>query len=160
MATSAAPSPTTTVSVSRDIAASPDTVWALIADLPRMGDWSPESTGGSWAKGATGPKLGAHFKGTNANGAKKWNTHSVVTACEPARAFAFDVSAVGFKVATWRYLIEATDSGCTVTETWTDSRGWVVKTVGTQKSGVKDRADSNRAGMEKTLENLAAAVES
>jgi uncharacterized protein YndB with AHSA1/START domain len=34
------------VSVSRDVSATPEEVWKLITDLPRMGEWSPENKGG------------------------------------------------------------------------------------------------------------------
>ena len=37
------------VSVTREISATPEVLWAMIADLPRMGGWSPENTGGRWA---------------------------------------------------------------------------------------------------------------
>jgi len=150
---------TVSVSVSRSIAAPTDQVWALISDLPRMGDWSPENNGGHWAKGADGPELGARFKGSNGSGRRRWSTDVVVTSCEPGRAFAFDVTALGLAVATWGYAVEPTDDGCTVTETWTDTRGWIVKTVGGALSGVNDRATFNRAGMETTLAELAATAE-
>ncbi|HAS09465.1 MAG TPA: SRPBCC family protein, partial [Acidimicrobiaceae bacterium] len=52
------------VSVSREIAAPPQRVWELISDITRMGEWSPETTGGKWLKGATGPAVGARFRGT------------------------------------------------------------------------------------------------
>jgi hypothetical protein len=149
-----------TVSVSKAIAAPPDKVWALISDLPRMGEWSPENTGGSWASGATGPAVGARFKGTNTNGKRRWSTAVKVTTCEPASAFAFDVSALGLPIATWRYEIEPTESGCTVTESWTDRRGGLAKLLGGPVSGVADRPDHNRAGMEATLDGLAAEAES
>ena len=42
------------VVVTKDIAAPAATVWALVSDLPRMGEWSPENCGGQWVKGATG----------------------------------------------------------------------------------------------------------
>jgi len=61
---------TALVSVSRDVSATPEEVWKLITDLPRMGEWSPENRGGTWAKGATGPAVGAHFAGKNKNGKK------------------------------------------------------------------------------------------
>ena len=89
------------MSVTRDIAAPPDHVWTMVADLARMGEWSPENTGGQWVKGATGPGLGARFKGTNANGKRNWSTNIVVTECEQGRRFSFDVSSFGFAVATW-----------------------------------------------------------
>jgi uncharacterized protein YndB with AHSA1/START domain len=147
------------VSVTRDIAAPPDKVWSMVSELSRMGEWSPENTGGQWVKGADGPGVGARFKGTNANGKRSWNTNIVVTECDQGRRFTFDVSSYGFGVATWSYGIEASPAGCTVTETWTDRRGWIVKTAGSSISGVKDRADFNRSSMEQTLANLAAAAE-
>ena len=62
---------TTNVSVTRDIAASPAKVWEMLSDLPRMGEWSPENTGGKWVRGATGPAVGARFVGSNRNGKKR-----------------------------------------------------------------------------------------
>ena len=147
------------VTVSRPIAAPPERVWELVSDLPRMGDWSPENTGGTWMKGATGPAVGARFKGTNAQGKRQWKTDVKITACEPSTAFAFDVSAAGLPVATWSYAIEPAASGCVVTETWTDNRGLIARTIGGLVSGVSDRATHNRSGMEATLAALADAVE-
>ncbi len=149
----------TVISVDRAIEAPADAVWALVSDLPRMGDWSPEATGGSWIKGADGPRVGAEFKGSNARGRRRWSTVAKVTACDPGRTFSFDVKAGGMKVANWCYDLEPTATGCTVTETWTDTRGWLITKIGTLVSGVSDRATHNRAGMETTLGNLAAAVE-
>ena len=59
---------------SRDIAAPAEKVWELVADLPRMGEWSPENAGGKWMNGSTGPALGAVFKGNNRNGIRRWST--------------------------------------------------------------------------------------
>lgn len=50
------------VSVTQEIAAAPERIWALVTDLPRMNEWSPENNGGEWSEGATGPALGARFK--------------------------------------------------------------------------------------------------
>lgn len=148
----------TTVSVHQDIAAAPDVVWGLISDITRMGEWSPESTGGTWVKGATGPVVGARFKGKNRNGRKSWSTDCTVVEAEPGRTFAFAVTSGPFSVATWRYDIEPTSTGCTVTETWVDDRGRIVTFLGKPVSGVADRAEHNRAGMAETLRRLAEAV--
>ena len=150
------------VSVNRDIAAPPSAVWPLIIDLPRMGEWSPEATGGTWMKGATAAAMGTKFRGTNTNTAnnKKWSTIAKVVAFEAEREFAFEISAVGMKVARWDYTIEPTSAGCTVTETWTDYRSQLIVKLGGFVSGVADRSTHNRAGMETTLANLAKAVES
>ncbi len=54
--------------VGRDIEAPAHDVFALVSDLTRMGEGSPENAGGTWIKGSTGPALGAVFQGTNRNG--------------------------------------------------------------------------------------------
>jgi hypothetical protein len=146
------------ISASRPIAAPADQVWSMVSDLPRMGEWSPENTGGSWTHGASGPAVGATFKGTNANGKKRWSTQVKVTTCEPGRAFGFAVSAAGFSVASWDYTIEADPSGCVVTETWTDTRNWLATKLGGLASGVNDRETFTRGSIETTLANLASAV--
>ena len=147
------------VSVHRDIAAPPDRVWSMVSDVTRMGEWSPESESATWLGGAKGPHAGAKFRGVNRNGKRKWETEATVVEAEPGRLFAFRVTAAGFKVAEWRYTFEPTDSGCRVTETWIDQRGRIAKALGKPVSGVADRATHNRAGMEKTLDQLKAAAE-
>jgi uncharacterized protein YndB with AHSA1/START domain len=148
------------VSVTKDIAASAETLWAMVSDVTRMGEWSPENEGGEWLGNATGPQTGATFRGTNRNGKRKWQTVATILDAEPGRAFSFRVKAAGgLKVAEWRYAFEPTATGCRVTETWVDQRGFLVKSLGKPVSGVGDRAAHNRAGMEQTLERLAAAAE-
>lgn len=146
------------IEVSRTIAATPEQVYALVSDLPRMGEWSPENTGGKWIKGATGPAVGAKFQGTNALGKKKWKTISKVTTATPGKEFAFDVTAAGMKVAGWGFSIAAAEGGSTVTHHWDDHRNALIAKLTGLALGVKDRASHNRANMEKTLEGLAGAV--
>ena len=150
------------VSVQREIQAPAAAVWALISDVTRMGDWSPETTSCAWIKGASGPAVGARFKGLNKNGSKTWSTVCKVTAADPGRAFVFDVDVGPLGVAEWAYRIEPDvgGTGCTVVETWTDRRGGLVKKLGKPLSGVADRVTHNRAGMETTLARLATAAES
>jgi hypothetical protein len=146
------------VEVSKVIAATPEQLYALVSDLCRMGEWSPENTGGAWVKGATGPAVGAKFEGTNQLGKKKWKTLSTVAIADPAREFAFDVTAAGMKVARWGYRLEAVDRGTNVTQYWDDHRNAVIRKMTGLALGVKDRAAHNTAGMEQTLDRLAAAV--
>jgi uncharacterized protein YndB with AHSA1/START domain len=148
------------VSVTREIAAPADQIWAMVSDLPRMGEWSPENEGATWLRGATGPLPGATFRGTNRNGKKTWSTEGTVVEVEPGRLFTFRTKAAGFKVAEWRYAFETTATGCRVTETWIDQRGRLAKILGTPVSGVSDRTSHNRASMEQTLDRLKEAAES
>ena len=59
----------------------PAEVWAALADITRMGQWSPECIAGRWVGGATGPAVGAKFEGDNiaklaGRTVKKWTTTS------------------------------------------------------------------------------------
>lgn len=147
------------VTVSRDVSAPPDAVWAMIADLPRMGDWSPENEGGEWIGGANGPVPGAKFRGRNRHEGKSWKTVSRVVDAESGRRFSFVVKAAGMPVAEWAYDIEPTDAGCRVTESWTDRRPGFFKPLAAKATGVPDRPEHNRVTMEQTLERLASAAE-
>lgn len=147
------------IEVSTEVSASPEVVWDMVTDLPRMGEWSPESQGGKWRDGVTKPAVGARFAGANRNGLFRWRTTAIVVEMVPKSTFAFDVSFLGIPVANWRYDIEPTDSGCTVTETWTDRRARWFSAVGLVGTGVGDRSTHNRGTMERTLAALASAAE-
>ena len=84
--------------MTREINAPADRVWAMVSDLPRMGEWSPENAGGKWLGGATGPKSGAKFRGLNRIGKRKWNTMVTVVVADPGRRFTFRVGTMGINV--------------------------------------------------------------
>lgn len=148
------------VVVSRRMAASPERVWALIADVTRMGEWSPETTKCRWIGKVNGPQVGARFVGQNRNGKRRWATPCVVTECSPGRAFSYRVNVGPIQIATWTYGIEPTDGGCVVTESTLNLENKVVAKMGDLLTNVKNRAEHNRANMEVTLARLAAAAES
>jgi ribosome-associated toxin RatA of RatAB toxin-antitoxin module len=148
------------VSVSREIAASPEQLYEMVADVTRMGEWSPECEGGTWLGDATGPAPGAKFRATNRVGKRSWKTVSTVTTADPGRHFSFVVTAGPMKAAAWTYSFQPAANGCLVTESWDDLRpGWFKKVTGLA-TGVRDRPDHNRTGMEQTLANLAQSAES
>jgi ribosome-associated toxin RatA of RatAB toxin-antitoxin module len=135
-------------------------VWAIVSDVTRMCEFSPENTGCEWIKGSTEPSVGARFRGTNENGKKQWKTDATVVEAEPGKSFAFVVKAGPISVARWEYRIDAIHGAeCRVTETWTDQRNALSTFISGRVSGVADRASHNRAGMETTLARLAAAAE-
>ena len=144
--------------LSKVIAASPEALYALVSDLPRMGEWSPENNGGRWLKGATGPGVGAKFKGKNSRGWRRWQTLVTVVTADPGREFTFDVTSTGLRVARWGYRFATVEGGTEVTEYWTDHRSPVVAKITGVMVGVADRTAHNRTSMERTLERLAAAV--
>ncbi len=134
-------------------------MYDLVSDLPRMGEWSPENTGGTWVGGAEGPVVGARFKGSNKSGPFRWRTDVVVTVARPGEEFAFDVTSGPFKIANWDYRFEQEGNKTLVVETWTDHRIPVVGTISSLLIGVRDRPGRNRQNMEATLAKLAASVE-
>lgn len=144
-----------------EVAASPETVWAMISDLPRMGEFSPENVGGVWVKGSTGPALGARFRGTNHNGALEWWTRVKVVACEPGRHFAFDVrTPFGVRVSRWEYVIAPAATGCVLTENWYRVGNWFIRRImGPKVTGRQDRPGYNEYSIEHTLAAVKAKAE-
>ena len=51
-------------SVTVTMKAGPAEVWALVSDVTRIGEFSPETFEARWIDGATGPVVGARFQGT------------------------------------------------------------------------------------------------
>ena len=149
-----------TARVQRTMCSMPEKAWSLLADITRMGEWSPETTVAVWRKGATGPTVGARFKGKNQRGSKKWTSNGTVTVCEPGRRFAFHVSIGPFSVADWAYEFEPTENGCLVSEVWQDRRGALVTWLSPFITGTKDRARRNEETMTVTLDRLAASAQS
>jgi hypothetical protein len=130
------------------INASPDDVYALVSDVTRMGEWSPETIGATWVDGATGPVVGAKFKGTNKLGPFKWSTTPVVTECVAGQLFAFDAGGTE-----WRYSFTQADGGTSVTESFTvNSRLSKLYTL-------PPRRNQLIRGMQQTLERLKQASE-
>ena len=104
--------------VTIDVSAPPERVYALISDVTRMGEWSPECRRCEWLEGATGPAVGAHFRGHNRLGPVRWSTTSKVVAADPGREFAFTVVLGDRDETRWRYRLEPTGSGTSITESY------------------------------------------
>lgn len=147
------------IEISRDIAATPEAVYAAISDVTRMGEWSEECHTCEWHEGFDGPTIGATFDGHNRNGEHEWITQGKVIEAEPGRAFAFECSMMEFHYSTWGYRIEPTEAGCRVTEWSEDLRPENALEFSKQISGIDDRAGRNHQTMSGTLERLAAALE-
>ncbi len=108
----------TSGSATIDIKADAQKVWEILTDLSRVGDLSPECYKAEWEGGATGPAAGAQIHGYNRHGDQEWDTVSTVIAAEPGVEWSFAVVPEGMPATIWRHLIEATDTGCTVTESF------------------------------------------
>ncbi|RFU42857.1 SRPBCC family protein [Actinomadura logoneensis] len=173
-----------TVEESVRVAAPPDEVYAAVADLRRMPEWSPELFR-VWIRGGGEIAEGTRFVGFNRLGWRVWFTTCEVTAAIPGRAFAFRVTTFGMPVALWGYRIEgieaapgedAADEDATdedgsaastrLAEYWEDLRrdsrsARVTALLGRVFTGVRaeDRAELNRRGMRATLARIRTAIE-
>jgi polyketide cyclase/dehydrase/lipid transport protein len=147
------PDPDATAEITVD--APPETVYALVSDLPRLSAVAAEFQRGTWLDGATAAAVGARFRGHNRNSWRRWWTVATVTAAEPGRRFAFDVVSMGFvPISRWQYDIEPTGTGCLVREsTWSRVPRWFLP-IGAVTTGTFDRAGSNQRNIERTLRQL------
>jgi uncharacterized protein YndB with AHSA1/START domain len=144
-----------------EVAAPPDAVWALVADVTRMGQWSPHTVQAQWIGPGEGdgPAVGRRFRGRNRLPiVRQWTSTATVTECEPGRRFAF---AVGRNAddpnSVWTYDFEPTAGGGTrVTEGWRMVREPAIVLVYYRLIGQRRRI---AAGVEETLRRLKVAAE-
>lgn len=145
--------------VSLRIEAPPERVYAIVTDIAQMGRLSPECTGGTWLGDATGPAVGASFKGTNKRGVARWSTTNRVVEADPGRAFAFETVQSGTR---WSYHLEADGSGTVVTERRAAFKDRPLLARVFSKlllGGVAEHDEEMRDGMRRTLERLKAVAE-
>jgi len=134
-------------------------VWALISDVTRIGEFSPETFEAEWLDGATGPVAGARFRGhvrRNGRGPTYWTTCKVL-ACEPGRLFTFGVVLKDKVTNTWGYRIEPAADGCDVTEFFELANVLPMRLYWAIAG--KARGRTNEQGMRTTLERIKAVVE-
>src|SRR5512147_936451 len=97
-----------TGSVTVHMSAPADKIWDLVSDVTKIGRYSPETFEAEWLDGATGPVVGARFRGhvkRNGKGPTYW-TRCTVTRCEPGREFFFGVSPKDEQLSEWGYHLE------------------------------------------------------
>ena len=148
--------------VSTVVAAPPQEVYALVADVTRTPEFSPEVRSCCWLDGATGPAVGARFEAVNVSEAgRTWKNRPVVTAADPGREFAFVRTEPFAGTIAWQYRFQPEGAGTRVVESYEVQRpvtrlGWfVIEKV--FRGG--DRREALREGMRTTLDRLRAAAE-
>ena len=146
--------------VSVRIAAPPERIYGIVTDIAQMGRLSPECVGGQWLDGATGPTVGARFKGRNKRGLARWSTTNRVVEAEPGRVFSFETLQSGTR---WSYLLEPDGPSATfVTESRAPfkKRPLVAKVFTQALLGGEDgHTEELRDGMRQTLERVKAIAE-
>lgn len=141
------------------INATPQALYDMIADVTRMGEWSPICKACWWDEGQ-GPEVGSWFTGRNELPDRTWETRSQIVAAEPGVEFAW---AVGGDNVRWGYEFVAVDGGTQVTESWEvlpAGVAWFHERFGEDADNQLDiRADLARTGIPQTLQAIKDAAE-
>jgi uncharacterized protein YndB with AHSA1/START domain len=146
-------------SVTVHMSASPEKIWDLVSDVTKIGRYSPETFEAEWLDGATGPAVGARFRGhvkRNGIGPIYWTT-CVVNACEPGREFSFGVGSADKPMNVWGYHLEPAGDGTDVTESFALAPMLLLRLYWAVLGW--SRGKTNREGMRATLERIKAEVE-
>ena len=138
------------------IDAPPEAVYAMISDVTRMGEWSPETHTCVWIDGATGPAVGARFKGSNKRGIVRWSTKPTITVAERGKEFTFEVGSPGKEDTRWSYKMTPGGGGTELTESFEALRYTLFFKI---VSPPKRRKVQLQQGVEKTLERIKQAAE-
>lgn len=144
------------------IEASPDQVYGVVTDVARMGEWSPECRECHWVDGASGPQVGAKFKGSNKRGVARWSTTPEVVVAEPGSEFAFATETRGKPLTRWSYRMAPEGTGTRVTESFEmlSDEPPMIDFMMRWFMRIKDRRSDLEQGMAQTLAKIKLAVES
>ena len=148
--------------VDRYIEASPEALYALVADVTRTPELTPDIVRVEWLDGATEPVVGARFKAINKQGrGPSWSNKPVITTVDAGREIAWARTEPFGGTVEWRYRFEPEGTGTRVTESYEVIKplalmGWFI--IGTLY-GMKDRQGDLRASMLRTLDRLAELTE-
>jgi uncharacterized protein YndB with AHSA1/START domain len=146
-------------SVTVHMNASPDKIWDLVSDVTKIGRYSPETFEAEWLDGATGPAVGARFRGhvkRNEKGPVYWTT-CTVRESEPGRSFSFGVGAKDKPLNIWSYKLEPAGDGTDVTESFELSPIFPLRLYWAVLGWARGKRNHN--DMQRTLERIKAEVE-
>ena len=143
-----------------EIDADPARVWALVSDVCRMAEWSPQVTSTRLRKGYDEVALGAEFTNRNHYGELEWTTHATVTRFEPQQALAFRVEE-NWQV--WSFELTPLDGGRTRLVQRREAPDGLsdlsLQLTEGFMGGVESFTETMRAGMAETLDAIRATVE-
>ncbi|WP_026919118.1 SRPBCC family protein [Gordonia shandongensis] len=141
-----------------EIDATPEKVWAIVSDLRRMGEWSPQCKKMIVFGGDV--KLGTSTLNINRRGPLVWPTRSKVVSFEPDREIAFRIAE---NRTVWSFRIEPTATGVRLTESRTAAGGATTKVSSTLvdkfMGGEKNFEDELAVGIRETLGKIKQAAQ-
>ena len=138
------------------IDASPEAVFALLTDLERLPELSPENQRCELLEGSSEVGLGARFRGYNRAGDYEWHADCAVTVFEPGRRFAYMVPPDFEHATEWSYTIEPDGDGSVVTEAF---HAPLLALPEVYPGRIEGRRDNLEAACRTTMANLKATLE-
>jgi uncharacterized protein YndB with AHSA1/START domain len=137
------------------IDARPEEVYDLVADVTRMGEWSPECVSCEWldSPGAEGSR----FRGRNRNGLARWTTTAKVLRAERGVEFTFATLHRNEISTRWTYQFEGDDT-TNVTESFEAVRVPALIAL-LERTVTRRRQEELEAGLRSTLERLKVVAE-
>jgi uncharacterized protein YndB with AHSA1/START domain len=145
------------------IARPPEAVYALVADVTRMGEWSPVCKECWWDEDTEPGAVGSWFTGRNVLPERTWETHCEVVAAEPGKEFTFLVNGREMPFVRWSYTFAPAGDGTELTETWEPQPAILAYFASASEDGgaamLEERAELARTGIAETLAAIKAAAE-
>jgi uncharacterized protein YndB with AHSA1/START domain len=132
------------------VPATPEEVYAVVADVTRVAEWSHECQGAEWLDGARGPTLGGRFRGTNKVDRFGWSRVCTITALEPGRTFAYRTSGGTPPDSTdWSFDLEPHPDGTRVVQRYEIVKfaRWMELVIYATVPAHRDRRDALRADL-------------
>ncbi len=97
------------------VEASAETLYDMVSDITRTGEWSPVCTSCWWDDEAEAGQVGAWFTGRNELPHRTWQTRSQVVVADRGREFAW---VVGGSFVRWGFALTPVETGTTLTQAW------------------------------------------
>lgn len=139
------------------VARSPEELYDMVADLSRMGEWSPSNRGGRWDTGNQA-EVGAVFVGVNVARDREYETRSEIVAARRPEEIAWVAGGATAGWARWGWRFEAVEGGTLVTESW-DPVNLAALRPDITPEAAQGMSDRFRTVIEQTLAGFKAAAE-
>jgi uncharacterized protein YndB with AHSA1/START domain len=145
------------------IEAAPENVYRVASDITRMGEWSPECTGGEWTAGEPGA-AGSRFRGHNRIGEHTWSVDCQVVDADPGHRFAWAIvtAAPDVDTAVWSFEIASDGDATMLTQRFVLQRPTEALLKMAAEKGeafLDDRRADLESAMQKTVDGIKRSLE-
>ncbi|KXF57168.1 hypothetical protein AXA44_30965 [Rhodococcus sp. SC4] len=99
--------------------ACPTTVWSVLADVTRVGEWSHECRRARWLDGATAPGVGERFRGSSKSGLMRWSRSCTFTELDAPHEMVWITHGGIYGDSTeWRFILDSDGTGTRIEQSF------------------------------------------